>query len=400
MGTSAGIDWANSSHAVCIVDADGRPVAERAVKHDEAGLQTLIGLLQGHDVQRVAIERPDGVLVERVLEAGFVVLAVHPNQVLAARDRYRVGRAKSDPFDAFVLAELARTDAHRFRCIEPDSDATRALRAQTRAHQDLVRMRVAMTNRLRAELERCWPGPVGLFCDLDSKISLAFLAAYPAPQDAATLTTRRLARFLARQRYSGRRRPAELLAHLAAAPQVQLAPAEAAVRRDIVRSLVATLIPLAAQIRELDRAITRALRAHPEGHVFRSLFRSGDTLTAAELLAEIGDSRARYPTPDALASDAGQTPVTVQSGKFRGVVFRRACDKRLRNAMATLANSSRHHNPWAADIYHRAIGRGCNHAHALRILGRAWTRILWRCWHDHQPYDPTRHRGRQRFLTT
>jgi transposase len=400
MGTSAGIDWAKSSHAVCVVDADGRPVLEGDVRHDEGGLQRLIVLLQRHEVGRVAIERPDGVLVERLLEAGFVVLAIHPNQVLAARDRYRVGRGKSDRFDAFVLAELARTDAHRFRCIEPDSDATRALRAQTRAHEDLVRTRVAMTNRLRAELERCWPGPVGLFRDLDSQISLAFLAAYPSPQDAATLTVRKMERFLARQGYSGRRSPAVLLAHLAAAPQVTLAPAEAAVRRDIVLSLIAILTPLTAQIRELDRAITTALRAHPQGHVFRSLFCNADAFTAAALLAEIGDSRARYPHPEALASDAGQTPVAVQSGKYRGVVFRRACDKRLRQAIAVLADSSRHHNPWADDIYHRARQRGCKHAHALRILGRAWTRVLWRCWHDHQPYDPTRHRGLQRLLST
>jgi transposase len=400
MGTSAGIDWAKSTHAVCIVDADGRRLAQHVVSHDEAGLRRVIVLLQRYAVQRVAIERPEGVLVERVLEAGFAVMFVPPNHMRAARDRYRVGRSKSDAFDAFVLAELARTDGHRFRCIEPDSDATRGLRAQTRAHEDLVRMRVAMTNRLRAELERCWPGPVGLFSDLDSQISLAFLAAYPSPQDAAKLTAAQLKRFLGRQHYSGRRAPTALLAHLAAAPQVTLAPAEVAARRNLVLGLVTILTPLVAQIRELDRAITHALRAHPDGHVFRSLFQSDDAFTAAALLAEIGDSRDRYPDPEALASDAGQTPVSVQSGKYRGVVFRRACDKRLRQAVGVLANSSRHHNPWAADIYHRAIDRGCKHQHALRILGRAWIRVLWRCWHDNQPYDPTRHGGRQRLLNT
>jgi transposase len=400
MAASAGIDWGSQAHAVCVVDDDGRPLTQRTVTHDEAGLQSLVRLLQRYEVERVAIERPEGVLVERVVEAGFVVLAVHGNQVVAARDRYRVGRGKSDSFDAFVLAELARTDAHRLRCIEPDSDATRALRALTRAREDLARTRVRLANQLRAELERSWPGPVGLFADLDSQISLAFLAAYPSPQDAEQLTTRRLATFLGRRRYSGRRHPAQLLAHLASAPTVRLDPAEAAARRSIVLGLVAILTPLAAQIRELERAITTALRAHPDGHVFGSLFASDAALTAAELLAEIGDSRARYPTAEALASDAGQAPVAVQSGKYRGVVFRRACDKRLRSAVAVLADSSRKHDPWAADIYQRALQRGKKHPHALRILGRAWIRIIWRCWHDHQPYDPTRHRARQPFLST
>ena len=91
------------------------------------------------------------------------VLALHPNQVKAARDRFRASGGKSDRFDRFVLCELARTDRHRFRMLEPDSDQTKALRALTRAREDLVAARVALANQLRAELERFWPGPIGLF---------------------------------------------------------------------------------------------------------------------------------------------------------------------------------------------------------------------------------------------
>src|SRR5450755_2631504 len=112
-------------------------------------------------VKLVAIERPDGVLVERLLDAGLQVMAIHPNQVAAARPRFRVSGGKSDRFDAFVLCELARTDHHRFRVLEPDSDQTRALRALCRGREDLVGARTALTNQLRAELERFWPGPVG-----------------------------------------------------------------------------------------------------------------------------------------------------------------------------------------------------------------------------------------------
>ena len=399
MATSAGIDWGSCTHAACVVDADGRRVAECVVRHDEAGLRGLVEWLQQHGVVRVAVERPEGLLAERVLDAGVAVLAIHPSQIGAARDRYRVGRSKSDAFDAYVLAELARTDAHRFRCIEPDADATRALRALTRSREDLVRNKVMVTNQLRAELERYWPGAATLFADLDSQISLAFLQEFCGPQGPQPPTLPRLTAFLRRRRYAGRRQPAELLAQLAAAPTAHLDAAEAAARHRIVLGLVAVLTPLTAHIRELDHAITSALDVHPDGPIFRSLFR-GPSITAAALLAEIGDSRARYASADALASDGGQTPVAIESGKYRGVVFRRACDKRLRTAIAVLADSSRRHDPWAADIYNRARQRGKKHHHALRILGRAWIRILWRCWHDHQPYDPTRHHARQRLLTT
>jgi transposase len=141
---------------------------------------------------RVAIERPEGVLVERLLEAGIVVIPIHPNQLKAARPRFRASgsRAKSDSFDAFCLAELARTDEHRLRALTPDSDETNALRALTRSREDLVGSRVALANRLRAELEAFWPGAAVLFSEIDCAISLAFLARYPSPADASTARLR------------------------------------------------------------------------------------------------------------------------------------------------------------------------------------------------------------------
>ena len=158
------------------------------------------------------------------------VLALHPNQVKAARDRFRVSGGKSDRFDAFVLCELARTDAHRFRVLEPDSDQTKALRALTRAREDLVGARVALTNQLRAELERFWPGPIGLFTDLDSPISLAFLARYPSPADTRGLGEKRLAAFLGPSDYSPQDRgaAAERAARGAAGAPASSRPAPAA----------------------------------------------------------------------------------------------------------------------------------------------------------------------------
>jgi len=143
-------------------------------------------------VQLVAIERPDGVLIERLLDAGLRVMAIHPNQVAAARPRFRTSGGKSDRFDAFVLCELARTDSHRFRVLVPDGDQTKALRALTRAREDLVATRVALANQLRTELERYWPGAAAIFKDIDSPISLAFIKRYPSSKDARGLGAQRL----------------------------------------------------------------------------------------------------------------------------------------------------------------------------------------------------------------
>ena len=396
----AGVDWASQEHAACVVDADGRIVQGRRFRHDERGLRALCNGLVELGVGLVAVERPDGLLIERLLDAGLHVIAVHPNQVAATRSRFTAAGGKSDSFDAFVLAELARTDSHRFRILVPDGDQTKALRALTRAREDLVDTRVALANELRAQLECFWPGAAAIFADIDSPIALAFLKRYPAPPDARGLGEQRLERFLARHHYCGRRPARELLTRLRGAAKGRADTLETEARRQIVLGLVAALEPLVAQIAQLTSEIRAALHDHTDGDTFTSLFRDPKTaICPATILAEMGDCRDRYPTTAALCSDGGQSPVAVESGKSKRARFRWACDHRLRDALATLADTSRHTNPWAADIYHRARARGCNHPHAIRILGRAWCGVIWRIWHDHTTYDPTQHRALQQLLT-
>ncbi len=393
---TGGVDWAAEAHEVCVSE-EGQ-VAERfSAPHDERGIAALAARLKRAGVARVAIERPDGILVERLLAAGLEVLAIHPNQVKAARARFAVAHGKSDRFDAYVLAELARTDAHRFRALVPDSDETKALRALTRAREDLVGVRVELANQLRAQLEAFWPGAL-IFSDVDSPISLAFLGRYPSPAAAKGLGERRMAAFLERSSYSGRSEAGELVARMRSAPQGTAGQAEAEARGAVVTGLVTSLKPIVAEIAKLTAQIREALAAHPDAQIFAPLFRDPKTaICPATLIAELGDARGRYPTAAAMAADAGMSPVALESGKLRVATFRRACDKRLRAAVATLADTTRHWHPWARDVYQRARGRGQDHPHAIRTLGRAWLRVLWRCWRDEVSYDPALHGNLRRL---
>jgi transposase len=390
-----GIDWASQAHAVCVIDEQGAVIDRFEVSHDAKGLAELrrrLARLGAPADLPIAIERPSGLLVDTLIEAGHPVVPIHPNVVAAARSRYRAAASKSDRGDAYLLADLLRTDGHRFRVLQPLSDEIQALRALVRTRDDLVAERVALANQLRALLEGFWPGAAAIFAEIDSPIALAFLGRYPHPEAAAHLGEKRLAAFLARHRYSGRRPASELLARLRSAPAGRAAEHTADAKADAVRALLAVLEPLVVQIARLTSAVEHAVAVLPTGRVLMSFPRAGK-VCAAQITAELGDDPARFVSEDHLAAEAGIAPVTKASGKHRAVVFRWACNRRLRGALTCFADNSRHESPWAAAVYQRARARGCDHPHAIRILARAWLRVLYRCWTDGRPYDPALHRA-------
>lgn len=399
MSYFVGLDWASREHAVCVVDERGAVVAQFTIAHSAAGMTDLVarlGKVAPPTELRIAIERPTGLVVDTLVEGKFVVVPIHPNVVKASRPRYSAAQGKTDLGDAYLLADLLRTDGHRFRALTPLSDETKALRGLVRVRDDLVGQRVASANHLRCLLEQFWPGAAEIFADVDSPIALEFLDRYPTPQSAATLGEKRMAAFMARHAYSGRRSATELLTRLRGAALSAAGELEAEAKGECVRALVAVLRPLVAQIATLTAAIEHAVDTHPDGKIVTPLFRSG-RICAAQLLAELGDDRGRFVSSDHLAAEGGMVPVTRESGKHRAVTFRWACNMRLRAALSTLADTTRHTVPWARAIYQRARDRGHEHAHAIRILGRAWCRVIWSCWQQRIPYDPTKHRAARHF---
>jgi len=393
-----GIDWAATEHAVCVLDRDGRKAAAFTIDHTAAGFNRLavrLSKLAQPEQMPVAIERPDGRLVDALLAAGHPVLPVKPNAIKTWREAEVVSGAKSDPGDAHVIADYLRVRFHHLRPAAPLSPHTKALRALVRSRGDLVEARVAAVNQLCALLDSHWPGAKAIFANIQSPIALAFLTRYPTAASAASLTEKRLAAFCAQHGYSGKKPAAVLLARLRAAPAGSTDPAVSKAIHDIVLGQISVLTALNTAIKALDRSIADKMDTHPDGSLFRSFPRAG-TINAAQILAEWGDARAAFDHPDAIAALGGITPVTKASGKQRGVSFRWACNKRLRLALTTFAANSRFSSPWAADIYNKARASGKDHPHATRILARAWIRVMWRCWQNHTPYDPTLHGGAQR----
>jgi transposase len=365
----AGVDWASRAHEICIVDAQGTAIERFGVEHSEAGLRLLGRRLAKAGVTRVAIERPDGPVIDALFAAGLEVVVIASRHVKALRTRYGTAGNKDDRADAYLLADVLRTDGQRLRPLRPDSPETVTLRATVRARKDLVQTRVRLMQQLRAHLELVYPGAVGLFWDLDSPIALRFLLRFPSAAKAVWLSSKRMAAWLRGEGYCGRTSPEELCRRLEAAPAGVTGP-EAEARAAVTLAFVRALLAVRDQVAELESRIAEQLELHPDGAIFRSLPRAGQ-VRAAGLLAEIGDVRERFPTPESLACLAGAAPSTRQSGQHLAVTFRFACDKKLRDALIDFAEDSRFANPWAAEVYRRAIERNKTHPHAGRILARA-----------------------------
>jgi transposase len=389
-GLFIGLDWGNAHHQLCVVDGAGRVVEQAKLTHDLAGLRELQTRLRRRgEVVGVAIERGEGLLVESLQAQGHRLFCVSPKMSARARERYRLAPTKSDAFDAFVLADSLRHEHRHWRPLATPSPLLAELRALTRDRERLVWNQRDVENQLRAIVQTYHPAVLHLFSSLDRDIALAFLRDYPTPAQAGRIGPARMAAFCCRHGYSGRTRP-ELLVERLRANLLAASSGTTKGKAFSAALFVDQLDLLNTQVRAITKRVRDRLAAHPDAAVFLSFPGMGE-ISAATMLAEMGEDRARFPTADVLLAETGTAPVTRSSGRSRTVRFRYAANKRMRHAIDWWTFVAVRENPWARDAYQLARARGQQHNRALRGVGARWIRILWRCWKDGTPYDPTRH---------
>ena len=389
-GVFVGIDWGNSQHQLCILDAAGRMLHQGKFAHDVAGTRELTARLGRHGpVQGIAIERSEGLLVEGLQAQGHRLFCVSPKMSARARERYRLAPTKSDAFDAFVLADSLRHEHRHWRSLAVPSPLLAELRALTRDRERLVWNQRDVENQLRAIVLTFHPGVLHLFSSLDRDITLAFLRDYPTPAQAGRVGTGRMAAFCTRHGYSGRARP-ELLVERLRTNLLAASPGTTAGKAFTAGLFVDQLELLNTQVRVITKQIRERLAEHPDASIFLSFPGMGE-VTAATMLAEMGEDRTRFPTADVLLAETGTAPVTRSSGRSRTVRFRYAANKRMRHAIDWWAFVAVREDEWSHQAYQQARERGQLHNRALRGVGARWTRILWRCWQDGATYDQAQH---------
>ena len=384
----AGIDWADDHHDAVVVDDAGRVVLTLRIAHTVAGLAQLTTALAqicgptAKEQLACIVETNHGLLITALLSAGLAVYPVNPKTVDRRRNAAGV---KTDQIDAYLLAKTGRSDLADLRRLTPDSPLIQELKALTRDQDSLIQSQTRLLNQLSACLKTYYPIALELFSKLHQRSTIAFLRAYPTPQDARAASIEAIAAILKAAGHTRAEQAAATIHQQLHQPHLVADAITSRTKARLLLALLAQLQPVMEQIAEYDREIERLFLSHADSALFASLPRAGKRL-APRLLAEIGDERTRYADAAGLQALAGTAPVCFESGNYAKAHRRYACLKPLRNAMQQFAWQSTLQEGWALAYYQRKRSEGKSHTVAIRALANVWLRIIYAMWRDHTPY--------------
>ena len=386
-----GHDWAEAHHDVYVEDDQGKRLAGARLPEGVEGVARFHELVAPfvEDVSEVVIatETDRGLFIGAVVAAGYTVLAVNPMSTSRYRERHSTSGAKSDPGDARVLAELARTDRHNHRPIAGDSELAEVVKVLARAHQGMVWSRQRQLNQLRSTLREFYPAALAAFDELGSPDALAVLAMAPTPALGRRLSQSKIAAALRR---AGRQRRVEeraaAIQHILRAPQLEAPTIITDAMGTSAQALVAVIVELTTQIGRLEAELAERFEQHPDVKIIRSLPGLGMIL-GARVLGEFGDDPNRYADAKSRKNYAGTSPITKASGTRKVVLARYARNRRLADACYLWAFAALTASPGARAFYDQHRATGDTHHRALRALANRLVGILHGCLRHHTPYD-------------
>ncbi|HVR31673.1 MAG TPA: IS110 family transposase [Acidimicrobiia bacterium] len=387
----AGLDWAEDHHDVFVEDDTGKRIGGGRLPEGVEGVARFHELVAGYvddptDVV-VATETDRGLFIGALVATGYTVLAVNPMSTSRYRERHSTSGAKSDPGDAKVLADLARTDAHNHRPVSGDSELVEAVKVLARAHQTMIWSRQRHTNQLRSTLREFYPTALQAFDELAGSDALAVLAIAPTPSAGRALSRSKIATALRRGGRQRRidQRTVEIQTALRTT-QLEATPLVADAMGSVVTSLVAVIDEMQAQIDRLETQLADHFEQHPDAKIIRSLPGLGMTL-GARVLAEFGDDPNRYADAKSRKNYSGMSPITKASGKHKTVLARYARNRRLADACYLWAFAAITASPGARAYYDQKRAAGDTHHRALRALANRLVGILHGCLHHHTAYN-------------
>jgi transposase len=397
-----GIDWADDHHDVCLVDGSCQDacasLARFRIAQSVAGFESLHARVREYetapDQVLVAIETPHGLLVNDLVGHGYCVYPINPKSVSRYRDRHSPASAKDDNRDAFTLAHILRTDRKHFAPLDMLPEQYRLMEELCKDLRQMVDDRTQLINRLNSCLKGYYPQALNLFSRPDGQVSIAFLSAFPEPASLAKLSMKRFQAFLKKQKYTHPERAEQIYEQVTSpAPCADVVITRASRMRML--SLLDQLMTLQAHIHAYEQQIHTLFQELPESQNISNFPGVGERI-GPELLATLGPrpqngEASRFTSSEGLKRLSGASPVTRQSGNYKKVNFRRACDRHLRRTLYDWAKTASRTCPWAHAYYEYSREHGQRYNTILRNLAQKLIAILYRIWLTGEAYDEQRH---------
>jgi transposase len=381
-----GLDVGKAAHFASLLNDSGDELGERSVANDEKDLDALLDTAATFGTPALVIDQL-GSLAQLVLAVSArrgVPVAYIPGLVMRRAADLYPGEAKTDPRDARVLADTARTHRRRLHWLTATDELLDQLRVLAGRDEDLAFDVTRTTNRLRDALTSIAPS---LERAVGTRLYRAavrhLLMRYPSPTALRAAGRARIAQLL---RKHTNRDVTSLLDDIAAALAAQTVtlPTEATVGR-IVAELAADLEHIHERRQRLEQEMEALFLRHPLGPVLVSLPGVGPR-TGARILVEVGDA-SMFRTPAHMASYAGLAPVTRQSGtSIRSERRSRRGNDKLKTALFLAAFASLRSQGPSRDYYARKRAEGKRHTAAVMCLARRRCDVLHAMLRSGQPY--------------
>lgn len=387
------LDWGDQEHAFALQSGTQRQSGTFAASPESLHrwLEQL-GERHGHQPVALAIEAGKNAVVHALVSHPWLtVYPVHPATSERFRTAFTPSGAKSDLPDAEVLLTIVTQHRDQLRPLVLDTPETRALAALTEVRRNAVDHRTQLSNELKSTLKLYYPQALEL-CgdDLWTPLALDFLTRWP---ELAALQRTRPATLQTFYTAHNSRRQAVIAERIALIQQARPLTMDRAVIVPAILQvslLVAVLRPLQKHILAVEARVAASFAAHPEAELYCDLPGAGPAL-APRLLVAFGTDRTRYPDASSVQKYVGIAPVTERSGRQLWVHWRWNAPKFLRQTFVEWAGQTIPKCAWAKAYYLQQKRAGKHHQTILRGLAFKWIRILWRCWHDHTPYNEARY---------
>ena len=393
-----GVDVAKGDHYACAMTSTGEEVLARPVRNDEAAIDQLIDDAGGYGSVALVIDTtssPASLLLEAATRRQVPVAYVTGLAMRRAADLY-AGAAKTDPKDAWVLADYARRNADRLSWTSPSDDLLAKLRILNGRDTDLAADATRCASRLRDALLAVSPA---LERAIGDKVTTSAgardaLARWGTPTALRAAGKARVRTRIAKRSPRAAQRLTEAI-WAALDAQTLTVTAETA-WGDTISDLATDLDRICVRRDQIAVDINNVFMEHPLGKVLSSLCGFGPR-TGARTLAEIGDPH-RFANPGRLASYAGLAPVNWQSGTTNTTRKPRGGNHRLKNAMFTAAFVATQHDPNARAYYQQKRSEGKRHNAAVTCVARKRCDIILAMLKTQTPYQPTQHQPQTKKL--